>query len=128
MASLFTEWIGRWDHLSRADGRLGHRLVMLSTLCLKLHFLVLAESNLSLVIDNLLVSCVGLSRFGKVVSIICIKFVKELAHDVLGLGLVNLLALLFAVRRQRHLALAGLQATDWEHEAMNRLLIFLHIE
>ena len=128
MASLFTERVGRWDHFTSAYGRLCSRLIMLSTLCLELHFLMFAKSNLSLIIDDLLMSSVGLGWLGQIVSIVCIKLVEELTHDILGLGLVNLLALLFAVRRQRHLALVGLQATDWEHEAMNRLLIFLHIK
>ena len=87
---------------------------------------MLAKSDLALIIDDLLVGTEGIRRFGEVVSIVLVKFVEELAHDVLGLGLVDLLALLFAVWRQRHLALARLHATDREHEAMNRLLILLH--
>ena len=87
---------------------------------------MLAKSDLALIIDDLLVGTEGIRRFGEVVSIVLVKFVEELAHDVLGLGLVDLLALLLAVRGQRHLALVRLQAADWEHEAVNRLFILLH--
>lgn len=56
MTTLLTKRIGRRDQLARADSRLfGALRVVLNTLSLELHLLVLAESNLALIIDDLLV-------------------------------------------------------------------------
>ena len=58
---------------------------------------MLAKSDLALIIDDLLVGIECIHRFGDVISIILVKFVEELAHDILGLGFFDLLVQLIAV-------------------------------
>ena len=90
-----------------------------------MHFLLLAESDLALVVDNLRILSVGLPRFIQILSIVLIKFVKEAIEDVLRLGLINFLLPGVLFRGQGHLAFVGLHATCWEHETRQCLLILL---
>lgn len=120
---LFAEGVGRRDKFASADGRL--RLVRLDVGRLKLHLLLLAEGNLTLVVSDLLVGGVLLVLLGEIISIILIKLVKEGPHDVLGGCLVYHSALLLTVGWQGHLARLGLSRDRGKHEPVNRLFPFL---
>ena len=86
---------------------------------------MLAESDLALIVDNLLMGCEGFILLSQVLRIVLIKFIYQLVHDVLGLGGIDLLRGLLAVQSRRPLALVGVSGGLRKYEAMQGLLIAL---
>ena len=69
--------------------------------------------------------CESLVLLIQVISIVQIKFIYQVIHDILRLGNIDLLSSFLAVQSRRPLALVGVGGSLRKNEAMQGLFIAL---